>query len=82
MVLKKLKSSWIDNFATYETFIFIGLIMSIITLLKLLGYYNFSSDWLWFLAGVGLIIEGSISLVKQRRFDRKYKIIERKEDND
>lgn len=77
MVFKKLKSSWIDNFATYETFIFIGLIMSILTLLKLLRYIDFSSDWLWFLAGVGLVIEGSISLVKQRRFERKYKIIER-----
>ena len=66
----------IDNFARYETFIFIGLIMAGATLIKLLGFYSFSSDWLWFLAGVGLVIEGSISLVKQRRFDRKYKIIE------
>jgi len=31
-------------------------------------------DWFWFLAGMGLIVEGSISLVKQRKFDRKYKI--------
>lgn len=79
MVLKKLKKSWIDNFATYETFIFIGLIMAVITFLKLINIINFSSDWLWFLAGVGLVIEGSISLVKQRRFDRKFKIIEREE---
>jgi hypothetical protein len=80
MVLKRLKSSWIDSFATYETFIFIGLIMSILTLFKLLGYYDFSSDWFWFLAGIGLMIEGSISLVKQRRFERKYRIIEREEE--
>lgn len=79
MVLKTLKKSWVDNFATYETFIFVGSIMAILTLIKLLGYIDFSSDWLWFLAGIGLVIEGSISLVKQRRFDKKYKVIERKE---
>ncbi len=79
-MLKKLKSSWVDNFATYETFIFIGLIMAVLTFLKLIGVLDFSSDWLWFLAGVGLVIEGSISLVKQRRFDRKFKIIEREEE--
>jgi hypothetical protein len=68
----------IDNFARYETFIFIGLIMAIATLIKLLGFVDFSSDWLWFLAGIGLTIEGAISLIKQRRFDRKFKIIEKK----
>jgi hypothetical protein len=73
------KSTWIDRFATYEAFAFIGVVMIIGTLLKLFGYFNFSSDWFWLLAGVGLVIEGSISLIKQRRFDRKYKIIERKE---
>lgn len=76
--LKDIKSSWIDRFAAYETFIFLGLVMSILTLVKLLGYYDFSSDWFWLLAGVGLVIEGTISLVKQRRFERKYKIIEKK----
>ena len=70
--------SWIDKFATYETFIFIGIIMAGATLIKLLGYYDFSSDWLWFLAGCGLIIEGAISLVKQKRFEKKFKVIERK----
>ena len=54
--------------------------MTIGTLIKLLGFYEFSSDWFWFLAGVGLVVEGIISLIKQRRFDKKYKIIER-EDN-
>ena len=53
--------------------------MAGITLIKLLGYYDFSSDWLWFLAGVGLIIEGAISLIKQRMFEKKFKVIERKE---
>ena len=71
------RSTWIDRFATYEAFAFIGVVMIAGVLIKLLGYADFSSDWFWLLAGIGLVIEGSISLVKQRRFDRKYKIIER-----
>jgi len=67
-------------FARYELFIIVGILMTIGTLIKLLGFYEFSSDWFWFLAGVGLVVEGIISLIKQRRFDKKYKIIER-EDN-
>ncbi len=66
----------IEGFARYETFIFVGMIMAIGTLVKLLGFYDFSSDWFWFLVGAGLVIEGGISLVKQRKFERKYKIIE------
>lgn len=66
----------INNFARYEIFIFVGILMIFGTLIKLLGIYNISSDWFWFLAGIGLMVEGTISLVKQRRFDRKYKIIE------
>lgn len=63
----------------YEYFIIVGIIIVIGALIKLLGFYNFSSDWFWFLAGIGLIVEGTISLIKQRKFDKKYKIIERKE---
>ncbi len=61
----------------YEGFIIVGILIVFGTLIKIFGYTNFSSDWFWFLAGAGLIIEGSISLVKERRFNRKYKIIER-----
>jgi hypothetical protein len=64
------------SLAKYETFIFVGVLMTIGTSIKLAGIYDFSSDWFWLLAGLGLIVEGGISLVKQRRFDRKYKIIE------
>ena len=66
-----------ERFARYEIFVFVGLLMTIGTTIKLLGLYDFSSDWFWFLAGVGLIVEGAISLSKQRKFDRKYKIIEK-----
>lgn len=67
-------------FARYELFIIVGILMTAGTLIKLLGFYDFSSDWFWFLAGVGLVVEGIISLIKQKRFDKKYKIIE-KENN-
>ena len=60
----------------YEVFILLGLLMAIGTLIKLLGFYDFSSDWFWFLAGIGLTVEGSIALAKQRKFDKKYKVVE------
>ena len=78
LVDKPKRLSWITRFAVYETFILVGFLMAFMTLLKLLGYINFSSDWLWFLAGVGLVVEGAISLAKQRRFEKKFKVIERK----
>ena len=61
----------------YELFVVVGILMVIGTLVKLLGFYDFSSDWFWFIAGIGLTVEGLISLSKQRKFDRKYMIIER-----
>ena len=66
-----------NNFFHYEGFIFIGILMIIGTLIKLAGIFDFSSDWFWFIAGIGLVIEGTISWRKQKDFDKKYKIIER-----
>lgn len=63
----------------YESFMIVGAAIAIGSLIKLLGYYDFSSDWFWFLAGIGLIVEGAISLIKQKRFDNKYKIIEKEQ---
>ena len=68
--------------AGYWVFIIVGITMTIGTLIKLLGFFDFSSDWFWLLAAVGLIIEGIISLTKQKRFDKKYKIIEKNEGED
>lgn len=65
------------GFIRYESFIIVGVLMVLATLVKIFGPYDFSSDWFWFLAGIGLIVEGTISLIKQRRFDKKYKVIER-----
>jgi hypothetical protein len=66
----------IVSFAKYEIFIIVGVLMSIGVVMKLVFHYNIDSDWFWLLAGLGLMVEGSISLVKRRKFDRKYKIIE------
>ena len=63
------------KFFMYETLIVMGVLMAVLTLIKLIGLVEFSSDWFWFIAAVGLVIEGSISLAKQRMFEKKYKII-------
>ena len=60
---------------TEELFVIVGIVMVAGTFLKLYGIYDFSSDWFWFIAGLGLIVQGMISLIKQRKFDRKYKIV-------
>ncbi len=73
--LKKINMK-IINPLRYEGFILVGFVIACGALIKLLGIYNFSSDWFWFLAGLGLIVEGAISLVKQRKFDKKYKVVE------
>ena len=75
----KMKKEYLNpkNLMRYEFFIIVGILMTIGTLINLIGFYDFSSDWFWFLAGVGLVVEGIISLIKQKRFDKKYKIIEK-----
>ena len=79
MVFRKVVMNFEQQIARYEMFIVVGILMTIGTLLKLVWNYNIDSDWFWFLAGVGLVVEGSISYVKQRRFERKFKIIDREE---
>ncbi len=74
--IKKIKFSKI-NPIRYEFFVLIGFVLAIGAFIKLFGIYNFSSDWFWFFTGTGFIIEGMIALFKQRKFDKKYKIIEK-----
>lgn len=61
------------------TFIFFGILMAGGTFLKLIGAINISSDWFWFIAGLGIIVEGAINLFKQDKFDKKFKVISHKE---
>ena len=61
----------------YEVFILVGVLMIFGTLVKLFRVLEFSSDWFWFIAGIGLVVEGTISHSKQKKFDNKYKIVEK-----
>jgi predicted membrane channel-forming protein YqfA (hemolysin III family) len=65
------------NLIRYEFFIAIGAMIMIGSLIKLFKIADFSSDWFWFLAGLAFVVEGVIFQIKQRKFDRKYKIIEK-----
>jgi hypothetical protein len=59
MVVKKIKTE-LDNFlkyAHYWLFILVGVIMTTGVFLKLIGFWNISSDWFWLLAALGLIVE-------------------------
>ena len=69
----------VNNFLRYEGFVFVGILMTLGTIIKLLGIIDFSSDWFWLIAGIGLIIEGAISWRKQKQFDNKYKIMTKDE---
>lgn len=63
----------------YETFVVVGLAMVVLTFLKLIGMISISSDWFWFIAGVGLVIEGYLNIRKKKQFEGKYKVISKKE---
>lgn len=65
------------RYTSYYVLIIVGFGMAIGTFIKLMGVVHIDSDWFWFLAGVGLGIEGIVSLAKQKTFDKKYIIVER-----
>ena len=65
------------DYFTYALIIIVGLGVAFGVFGKLVLGWNVESDWFWFLTGIGLMFEGIISLKKQKKFDRKYKIIER-----
>ena len=65
------------DYASYVLVIVAGSFMAALVFLKLAWGLDVDSDWFWFLAGLGLAVEGSVSFLKQKKFDRKYKIIER-----
>lgn len=68
-----------NTYSGQELFIVVGLLMVIATFLKLTGVIYLDSDWFWFVAGLGLMVEGMISFAKQKKFDRKYKVLSREE---
>jgi len=80
MVIKRVERAvgWVWTILHYWLFMLVGFLIALGSFIKVMGIYDFSSDWLWLLAGLGLMVEGAISLIKQKKFDKKYKIIERK----
>ena len=76
----KICGCFIDMRREYASFILVvlvGLAMILGVLAKSFLGFDIDSDWFWFLAGIGLAAEGIISFRRQKRFDKKYKIIER-----
>lgn len=67
------------NYSGYVILIVVGFSMAVGVFVKLMEWVYIDSDWFWLIAGVGLTVEGIVSLIKQRKFDKKYKIIEREE---
>jgi len=63
----------------HELFIVVGFLMVVGTFLKLMGVIHLDSDWFWFVAGLGLVVEGMTSLVKNKRFNQKYKVLTKEE---
>ena len=68
----------LENHTGYILLILAGAALIVFTLIKVLGFNDFSSDWLWLIAGLGLMVEGILSFLKQRQFDKKYKIVLKK----
>ena len=63
------------EYGSFILVILVGFAMVIGVLDKILFGADIDSDWFWFLAGMGLIVEGVISLRRQRKFDRKFKVV-------
>jgi len=48
----------------YETLILFGALMFIFSLLNVFGITNINSDVFWAIAGMGLLVEGFIEILK------------------
>jgi len=68
-----------ESLVKYQLFILMGFIMAVGSALNALEIIKISSDWFWCLAGLAIVIEGLTSLIKQKKFDKKYKIVEKEE---
>lgn len=77
--MEQQKKSFFVRYEYFLIIIIVGLGVAIGSLLKITGIIDISSDYFWFLAGLGLVVEATISLIKQIKFDQKYRIVERSE---
>lgn len=65
------------DYTSYTLLLVVGVFMAALVAVKLFFGFNIDSDWFWFLAGIGLVMEGLVSFGKQKRFDRKYRVVHR-----
>lgn len=65
------------DYASFTLVVGVGLVMSLAVLGKLFLGFSIDSDWFWFLAGVGFVVQGVISFRARKRFDKKYKVVRR-----
>jgi len=65
------------DYLNYILIVLFGVVMAGAVFLKLVVGFDIDSDWFWFIAGLGIAVEGFISFEKQRMFDRKYKVVRR-----
>jgi len=68
------------EYCSFVLVILVGVAMAVGVLGKLVFGFYIDSDWFWFLTGLGLAVEGSISIIRQRKFDKKYRIVVRESD--
>ena len=69
----------IKDYINYYSLVITGFAISLGVILKLFYGWEISSDWFWFLAGIGLALEGILSWKKKKKFDKKYKTVMREE---
>jgi hypothetical protein len=65
------------GYGSFVLVVLVGLVMAGVVLIKIFFKLDIDSDWFWFLAGVGLMFEGVISYRRQKKINKKYKVVER-----
>jgi len=65
------------GYGSFVLVVLVGLVMAGVVLMKIFFELEIDSDWFWFLAGVGLMFEGVISYRRQKKINKKYKVVER-----
>ncbi len=65
------------EYGSFVLVILLGAGMAAGVLLKLFSGVDIDSDWFWFLAGIGLAIEGVVCLRSRIKFDREHKVVPR-----
>ncbi len=62
------------RYGSFVLIVLLGLLMAFGVLAKLMFGADIDSDWFWFLAGVGLAVDGVVAFMRQKKFDLKYQV--------